>query len=369
MPDSPSGSALGWHTLSARTTAVLLQLLLWALLCGFYFAWYNRPNYSFDGPIGSLVGLRMVFAIGLFNALVYLIIPRWLLRGRFWLALAGAVLLVYAYGLFNFYGYQLANRYLPVTPALARYYQSVYQPGLQRAVFSGMGLLTMALDMQANMVFPVVVSFLAYAQVVDRRRLALERNQLDLELRYLKAQINPRFLFNTLGTLHHFTRHRDPRAGDMVLHLADLMRYTLYEAETETVLLSRELEFLDDYLALERLRSRVATTIHHTISGPVTTQHIVPLVLYPFLERLFAGSETDSGTTITSTIEVTPYAVQATFARVCAAAGASGYGTDGAIRAARRRLQLQYPERHTVELTEDETSVRVRLHIQLVPNG
>ena len=89
--------------------------------------------------------------------------------------------------------------------------------------------------MLATMLFPILVSFLAYAFIVDRRRLALERNRLRLELSYVKAQINPRLLFHTLGTLQHLTRARDPQAGDVVLHLADLLRYTLYETDAERV--------------------------------------------------------------------------------------------------------------------------------------
>ncbi|SNC63980.1 Histidine kinase [Hymenobacter gelipurpurascens] len=365
MPASDSTPFFRWQTLSARTTTVLLQAVLWVLLCGFYFAWYNRTNYRFGGPIWSLVLLRLTFAVVLFNALVYLIIPRWLLRGRFWLAALGGVLLIYGYGLFNFCGYHLAETYLQPPARLAQYYHEMNQPGLRKAVFSWQGLLEMTLEMQANMMFPLVISFLTYAQVVDRRRLALERDQLNLELRYLKTQINPQFLFNTLGSLHGFTRHRDPRAGDMVLHLADLMRYTLYESDTETVLLSRELEFLDDYLALERLHGRELVRISYTATGTVSTQRIVPLVLYPFLERLFAGLDAASVADITTTLHTTEHAITATFTRSSPTPPAVAYSTDGAVLAALRRLQLQYPSRHQAKLTEEATSLRLELHLDL----
>ena len=106
-------------------------------------------------------------------------------------------------------------------------------------------------DMLATMLFPFIISFLAYALIVDRRRLALERSHFRLELSYLKAQLNPQFCSTPLGHLQGLTRARDPRAGDVVLHLADLLRYTLYETDAERVPLVRELEFTDDYLALD----------------------------------------------------------------------------------------------------------------------
>ncbi|TGE28816.1 sensor histidine kinase [Hymenobacter metallicola] len=356
--------AFRWQSLSARTTAVLLQALLWVLLTGFYLAWYNRTNYHFNGPNWSLVLLRLVFAIGLFNALVYLIIPRWLQQGRYGRVALSAVGLVYAFGLFNYYGYQLAAAYLDPPARLAQFYHESTQPGLQATVFSWPGLLSMVLGLQAEMMFPIIVSFLAYAQVVNRRRLALERDQLSLELRYLKAQINPQFLFYTLGSLHGFTRHHDPRAGDMVLHLADLMRYSLYESDTETVLLSRELEFLADYLALERLHGRPGVRIEQAVSGPVAGQRITPLVLYPFLERLFVGLPAAEAT-LTATLHITEHALAATFCRFSSAPPVAAYRSDPVVAAALRRLQLQYPDRHRAQVTEDAAGVRVELHLDL----
>ena len=85
-----------WQGLGERTSAIVLQLLLWVLLTGFYVAWNSRPNYHFSGPIWPLILLELGFAVLLFNSLVYFIIPRLLLQARVWWALASAVAVVYA---------------------------------------------------------------------------------------------------------------------------------------------------------------------------------------------------------------------------------------------------------------------------------
>jgi hypothetical protein len=303
----------------------------------------------------------------LFNSLVYLIIPRWLLRGRAWLALAGAVGLIYGYRLWMYAGSRLAETYVAIDPVLRRTLHGFYVENLAADLVSPAAMLGSFVGMLAPMLFPLVVSFLAYALVVDRRRLALERDYLRLERSYLKAQINPQFLFNTLGSLNTMTHARDPRAGDVVLHLADLMRYTLYETDAERVPLARELEFLDDYLALERLRRPAAVTITHEVTGAAARQQIAPLLLHPFLERLFAGLDVAPAGPVAlhSTITLLPEALEMNLTRTAAAPGPAGYATDVAIVAARRRLQLQYPQQHTLQLSEAGGQVRVLLTIQL----
>jgi hypothetical protein len=346
---------------------VLLQLLLWVVLGVFYFAWNNRPNFSFEGPVWPLVALQMGFSVLLFNALVYIIIPRWLLRGRTWQALAAGVAVLYAYELWMYVGSRLAQTHLPLSPVLHRVLQQFYVAGFWGKLLSPAAQLNAFFGLLAIVLFPVLISFLAYALVIDRRRLALERDHLHLELGYLKSQINPQFLFNTLGSLHTLTRTRDERAGDVVLHLADLMRYTLYETDTERVPLSRELEFLEDYLALERLRRPETVSITHTVAGTVADQQLAPLLLHPFLERLFAGLDAapQAAGIIRSEVWVGAEEVSLMLERITEEPLPLAYRTDAAIGAALRRLALQYPDHHTAHLTETDQLVRVELTIRL----
>jgi hypothetical protein len=357
-------STLHRPTLPDRTVALLLQGLLWVLLTGFYYAWYHRPNFSFVHA-WALVLTEVSYGIVLFNSLVYLIIPRWLLRGRHGLALAGGVGLCALYRFWDFGATLLMAHFLPATSDLVRhmqYYNSL--AALKTSFTTFEGLVSLLYGPLTVTMFPVIISFLAYALIVDRRRLALESAQFKLELSYVKAQLNPQFLFNTLGHLQGLARARDPRAGDVVLHLADLLRYTLYETEADCVPLARELEFLDDYLALERLRYPAAT-IDHAVVGPVAAQQMAPLVLQPFYEQACVALAS-AGACLTSTVQVEDQALTLTLNRqLPPAASGLPYRATPAVVAAERRLQLQYPGRHTLHVQESGSTLHFTLQLLL----
>ncbi len=350
--------------LSGRTVAALLQGTLWVLLAGFYWAWFKRPNYHIEGNIWPVVVLFAGFAILLFNSLVYWIIPRWLLRGRYGRALAGGGLLVVVYRYWFYLGAQFALAYLPLNPDLRHDLPNLGGPTPWVVLTSPLQFVYTFRDMLASMLFPVLVSFLAYSLIVDRRRLALERSLFRLELSYLKAQLNPQFLFHTLGQLQSLTRARDARAGDVVLHLADLLRYTLYETDAERVLLPRELEFTADYLALERLRYPAATITHSVSGDSADAFSITPLLLQPLLEQLFVALDPAGAFTIDSALHLAPAGLTWELMRHTTTPLPT-YAAADAVQATERRLQLQYPGGHELRIIEEPPYLRVVLRLAL----
>jgi hypothetical protein len=350
--------------LSGRTVSALLQGALWVLLAGFYWAWFKRPNYHIEGNIWPVVVLFAGFGIGLFNSLVYWVIPRWLLRGRYGLALAGGGLLVVAYRYWFYLGAQFALTYLPLNPDLRHDLPILGGPTPWVVLTSPVQFVHTFRDMLASMLLPVLASFLAYSLIVDRRRLALERSHFRLELSYLKAQLNPQFLFHTLGHLQSMTRAHDARAGDVVLHLADLLRYTLYETDAERVPLPRELEFTADYLALERLRYPAATISHAVAGSSADALRITPLLLQPLLEQLFAALNPTDTFALDSTLHLAPAGLTWEMTRRTATP-LPPYATAAAVLATARRLQLQYPGSHELRIAEEPAGLRVVLRLAL----
>lgn len=358
-------SLFRWPRWSDRSLTILLQGALWVLLAGFYWVWFKRPNYHIDGNIWPVVALHVGFAVLLFNSLVYFVIPRWLLRGRYLLALAGGAMLVVAYRYWFYLGARLALAYLTLNPDLRREMPHQGGPTPWVVFTSPVQFVGTLMDLFASMLFPLLVSFLVYALIVDRRRLALERNHFRLELSYLKAQLNPQFLFHTLGQLKQLTQTQDNRAGDVVLHLADLLRYTLYETDAERVPLARELEFTADYLALERLRYPAATITHTVTGAHAETLHITPLLLHPLLEQLFTSLDLVAGVvTIQSALHLTATDLAWELTRT-APGPLPAYATAAAVQAASRRLQLQYSGCHELGITEEATRLHVVLRLSL----
>lgn len=107
------------------------------------------------------------------------------------------------------------------------------------------------------------------------------------ELRFLKSQINPHFLFNTLNNLYALTLKKSDKAPEIVLKLAEIMRYMLYECNERRVHLSKEIHYLYNYLDLERLRQPKDAEIRFVVEGHVSEQLVAPLMFVPFVENSF----------------------------------------------------------------------------------
>lgn len=120
-----------------------------------------------------------------------------------------------------------------------------------------------------------------------RERQELQTQTMQSELRFLKSQINPHFLFNTLNNLYALTLKKSDKAPDIVIKLSEMMRYMLYECNEKEVLLSKEVNYIKNYLDLERLRQGKNTEINFKISGNIADQKIAPLMFTPFLENSF----------------------------------------------------------------------------------
>jgi len=121
----------------------------------------------------------------------------------------------------------------------------------------------------------------------QRERTELQTQTMQSELRFLKSQINPHFLFNTLNNLYALTLKKSDKAPEIVIKLSEMMRYMLYECNEKRVPLSKEVNYIQNYLDLEALRQGKEVEINFDVYGDVRNQTIAPLMFIPFLENSF----------------------------------------------------------------------------------
>jgi hypothetical protein len=202
----------------------------------------------------------------------------------------------------------------------------------------------------------------------QQRNKDLENRTLQSELRFLKSQVNPHFLFNTLNNLYSLTLKKDDRAPETVLKLSDMMRYMLYECNEKQVPLEKEVNCIENYLKLEEIRQGNRCDIQYHLNGVVNGQQIAPLLFIPFIENSFKhGVNNQIGTGFVH-IELD---VQGEDLHLTVANGKSGQakeenGTGGiGLENVRRRLSLLYPKKHDLKITEDENTYRVDLKLHL----
>jgi len=121
----------------------------------------------------------------------------------------------------------------------------------------------------------------------QRERTELQTQTMQSELRFLKSQINPHFLFNTLNNLYALTLKKSDKAPEIVVKLSEMMRYMLYECNEKRVSLAKEINYIKNYLDLEALRQGKGVEIRFEVQGEVINQKIAPLLFIPFLENSF----------------------------------------------------------------------------------
>jgi LytS/YehU family sensor histidine kinase len=110
---------------------------------------------------------------------------------------------------------------------------------------------------------------------------------LQTELNFLKAQVHPHFLFNTLNNLYALSLKKSPRSPTAILGLSNILRYMLYECDTDRVYLKRDLEIIEHYIALEKLRYEDQLDLTISINGKIGQQTIAPLLMLPLVENAF----------------------------------------------------------------------------------
>lgn len=192
----------------------------------------------------------------------------------------------------------------------------------------------------------------------------LKEQNMQLELNYLKSQINPHFLFNVLNSVYSLTEEDCPPAAQLVHQLSGLMQYTLYETTEPTVPLQKELQFIRDYIALEKTRTGKRADIQ--VSLPETVDEhvqIVPFLLIPFVENAFKHgvqrSARKSWVNLTVTVDETT--LRLTISNSKPATPEVSTGGLG-LANVRKRLALLYPT-HTLQITNESAHYQVDLTI------
>ena len=203
---------------------------------------------------------------------------------------------------------------------------------------------------------------------------ALREEKLAAELKFLKAQIHPHFLFNTLNNLYSLTLKQSPDAPEVVLRLSGLMNYMLYDATSYDVSLSREIDSIHDYISLERIRYGESLDLFFDVTGEAELVNVAPMLLLPFVENSFKHGVSDevSDKWIAINLNVTDhilhFKVENSRTKKSDDTRPMEYTGGIGLKNVKRRLELIYPDRHELKIFEEEDSYLVSLKINLDPS-
>lgn len=196
--------------------------------------------------------------------------------------------------------------------------------------------------------------------------------KLEAELNYLKAQVHPHFLFNTLNNLYALTLQSSSDAPKVVLKLSGLMSYMLYDSQSESISLDKEISHISNYIELEKLRYSNRLDVSLNVSGEIEGKKIAPLLLIPFVENAFkhgVSHETDNvWVTIDLKVKDEWLSVKVENSHTGTDSSPADNVTHGGgigLLNVKRRLDLLYPDTHRLILQKEPEYYTVDLKIKL----
>jgi len=200
-------------------------------------------------------------------------------------------------------------------------------------------------------------------------RRELDQQRINTELSYLKAQINPHFFFNTLNNIYSLTNLDVKKAQEALLKLSRMMRYVLYENQKEETLLSKEVNFINDYIELMKMRLSSKVTLNIQIETPKEDLIIAPMLLLPFLENCFKhGISSQQESEILIKLEVMGKTLFfETKNHIFPLHPESPEAQENGIGLTntKRRLELLYPEKHRLKFGIDEANQEYWVNLTL----
>jgi len=210
-----------------------------------------------------------------------------------------------------------------------------------------------------------------YQELIGKKRTEDKNKSLILEkreteLQFLKSQLNPHFFFNTLNNIYGLAYKKEDGAPTAILKLSEAMRYIIYETQSERVTLNKELQFIDNYIKLERLRLLNNDNLNFQNEVGLHAGKIAPLILLPFIENCFKHSNIDESDE--SEINISIWVENRYLYLSCgntlskkANYKEGGIGTKNALK----RLDLLYGDKYSLEKEEDEKNYFILLRVPI----
>ena len=202
----------------------------------------------------------------------------------------------------------------------------------------------------------------------EARKKTIENEKLTAELSFLKEQINPHFLFNTLNNLYYLAYSQSPNTTEVIAKLSQMMRYMIYDTNQPKVLLSKEIEYMQNYISLERLRLNDQIPIDFKTGGKYEDVWITPLILITFLENAFKHgvSSTNPKAWVKVSVQLHEntcvFSVENSKHPTVSESGKSGIG----LLNVQRRLELSYPGQYTLDVQDMPDRYAIKLHLKLI---
>ena len=342
------------------------HFMFWILSVAFilFFFYYNGKKGHLDlVTLSKAIITNIGFALGVYINL-YVLIPKLLKKKHYIFYIFWLIVLLSFCSLFI----QLLLIYpLRNILHLEDRFQS-FNPSLHSAFFF------------ANLIYVAFTSFLKFIkdwlalQDLNLKIAKVEQQKLEAELKTLKGQLNPHFLFNSLNNIYSLALSKSDKVPELILKLSDLMRHIIYESRENYILVSKEIEFVNNFIALQKIRTPDNVKIHYKLKGDIPSARIAPLLFEPFIDNAFKhGFPTSASSDFVNIIfdfqqnDSLIFQIDNNFdPPVSENEKHSGIG----INNVRQRLHYLYgPNNYTLNISKQKSIFSVTLQLKLKQNG
>ncbi|NCD72463.1 sensor histidine kinase [Mucilaginibacter agri] len=347
----------------------LYHILFWMLYD--YFLW----SLAIDSPYSVLRTIFFSVYVVKFLAYVippalgayfnlYFLIPRYLQKKRYGLYLLYLALTIICTSALITSGYYIAawmdgstaEKVFGIAPGLNGYYHLIKDEPFRFTL--GAITLAMSIKLTKNWI------------ETQARQQELEKEKLETELKFLKYQFNPHFLFNSINSIF-FLIHKNPdMASASLAKFSELLRHQLYECNDQQIALNKEVTYLENFIELEKLRQNQSLAVHLNMERTFNPDiGIAPFILMTFVENAFKHVSKDTGRSNWINIDLEINSTVLYFSAVNSTSEAPitevvNYGGIG-LKNVKRRLDLIYPGGYQLDIQQHSNSFQVKLELQL----
>lgn len=330
------------------TKSFISQCLLWLVIWLLLWSGQSWDEHFLNGNLHAF-GLQIV----LVGVLIFYTAPTFLFNKKYAAFILISLLLLL---LFSYIASHIAVREMPKPPPFRP-----LKRGPPPRFFTHSLLLFMAY------ILATVVQFVIYTQKKDEEIIRSKNENLQTELKLLKSQINPHFLFNSLNNIYALSAIDTSKTQQSISYLSDMLRYVLYECERPFVMLQNEIDYIENYLKLFSLKSSQKYPIDFKFQVSKTSVKIAPMLLIPFVENALKHSHIENIND--SFIHIDLYADDSLIlfkisnkiaSKNMAKDEVGGIGLENV----KRRLSLLYPENHSLFISEIEGIFKVELSLK-----
>jgi hypothetical protein len=329
----------------------LHHILPWMLLFGvwYYFRYqdYPTPEQAFWITLLKVTDLAIMIYVA-----NYILIPKLLYKKKYgWFILAFVVMIVSS----SLGKMQVIGRIL-------------HNPGLFDLSIDTKGRI------YDNVIphFFLVIAGVAFKLMYDhfrmqKRLMEMAREKAEAELSFLKSQINPHFLFNSLNSVYFLINKENPEARQALHKFSDMLRYQLYEVKGTKIPIEKELSYLKDYVDLQKLRKDENYSVEFNYTPDIKGFSIEPLLLIPFVENAFKHISHKTGETNFVKVDMSRNNGQFSFVIENSKESERTTEEHGGIglNNVKRRLELLYPEKHILQIKEEDNFYKVDLKLKI----